>query len=43
MRVYDTCGQESMALQAVLDTALELNLTYKYSCRSTAHLGIIIS
>jgi hypothetical protein len=39
IRIFDTCGQESIALQAVLETALEANLTHDFSCRVGVHLG----
>lgn len=39
IRIFDTCGQESIALQAVLETALEANLTHGYSCRVGVYLG----
>ncbi|XP_032778163.2 uncharacterized protein LOC116916942 isoform X1 [Daphnia magna] len=41
IRIFDTCGQESIALQAVLETALEANLTHGYSCRVGVYLGFL--
>ena len=35
--MYDSCSKESLALQAVLESALEANLTH--TCRSSVHLG----
>ncbi|EFX63209.1 hypothetical protein DAPPUDRAFT_119420 [Daphnia pulex] len=41
IRIFDTCGQESIALQAVLQTALEANLTHGLPCRVGVHLGFL--
>ena len=35
--MYDSCSQESLGLQAVLESALDANL--KNTCRSSVHLG----
>lgn len=42
IRIYDTCSQENSALKAVLETALEANLTQSLSCREGVHLGNLV-
>ena len=44
IRIYDTCSQESVALNAVLQTALDSdNTQHNYTCKNTTNLGKHIS